>query len=186
MQYAYSSKDVSIDPLVYTFGIYIIDAKGWGDNNFPIWDEVSLLSSKAKNAGDAARRRGFLTRLGDKMASIKRGSCCFSIPKSILADSSVPHEWDKEKEKKLLKGSYLYDSEEQTKEYIIHDDGRKVAGSNLSSGQQEIIPLIASLKEIMAHGLPRKENLFIEEPEAHLYPDNQKIVTELILSTWHQ
>ena len=55
--------------------------KGWGNSNFPISGEVNLSLNKAKNAGDAARRRGFLTQVRGEMTSMKRGSYCFSIPK---------------------------------------------------------------------------------------------------------
>lgn len=66
-------------------------------------------------------------------------------------------------------------------EYLIHKDGRKVNLVYSSSGQQEILPLIIilnSLLYIIFAG--HNGTIFIEEPEAHLFPNSQKLIVELI------
>ncbi len=83
----------------------------------------------------------------------------------------------------LLKGKYVYSQEE---DLIIQDDGRKIPVINSSSGQQEILPLALILKEIpfinfWDFGL----SVYIEEPEAHLFPLAQKLIVELMAITYN-
>jgi ABC-type cobalamin/Fe3+-siderophores transport system ATPase subunit len=76
----------------------------------------------------------------------------------------------------ILKGDYVY------AENMLLTDGRKVALELLSSGQQEALPLalvfayIISLR-LDSHGFC---NIYVEEPEAHLFPDAQEQITRLI------
>lgn len=63
-------------------------------------------------------------------------------------------------------------------------DGRVIPFSALSSGQQELLPLIIALSAVTARTLNKKDDerhlLYIEEPEAHLFPSAQnKLVEEL-------
>ena len=56
-------------------------------------------------------------------------------------------------------------------------DGRKIPLSALSSGQQEILPLVAVLPHMAYRGT--RQCVYIEEPEAHLFPSAQSKLVEL-------
>ena len=78
----------------------------------------------------------------------------------------------------ILSGKYL---KENGTDYIIHNDSRKINVSFASSGQQETLPLLIILKELVnLNIIARGATIFIEEPEAHLYPSAQKQMVELI------
>lgn len=62
-------------------------------------------------------------------------------------------------------------------EYVETNDGRKVPLSSLSSGQQELLPLV-SLMPLMLSSR-NKKIAYIEEPEAHLFPSAQSKVIEV-------
>lgn len=61
-------------------------------------------------------------------------------------------------------------------EYVESPDGRKVPFSVLSSGQQELMPLwlVTQLYSMNDSG---HQLLFVEEPEAHLFPTSQASLT---------
>lgn len=83
-----------------------------------------------------------------------------------LTDSLVP----------VIKGRY---SRERGKDYIVTDWGRVPLDAS-SSGQQESLPLLVSI--ICYPNSHRKgDRLIIEEPEAHLFPDSQKKVLDLMV-----
>lgn len=63
-------------------------------------------------------------------------------------------------------------------EFISTPDGRKLPFSLLSSGQQELLPLLMTLDDSRA---PRTL-VFIEEPEAHLFPTGQTMLTKHLAS----
>lgn len=68
-------------------------------------------------------------------------------------------------------------------DYLIHTDGRKVNVSNASSGQQESLPLLVILKALLAKDsylYSGEKLLYIEEPEAHLYPESQLEMMKLL------
>jgi energy-coupling factor transporter ATP-binding protein EcfA2 len=68
---------------------------------------------------------------------------------------------------------------EREREYVRTPDGRKVSFPFLSSGQQELLPLWLALD---AWGGRRQSGasqlIYIEEPEAHLFPSAQSVVVE--------
>jgi len=74
----------------------------------------------------------------------------------------------------ILKGDIKYSKEENSLGVIQNSIFTRL--SFLSSGQQEVLPLIS----ILVYNLRLKYNLTIEEPEAHLYPTSQKELIELI------
>lgn len=80
----------------------------------------------------------------------------------------------------LLDGRYGRDG---LNEYIHSPDGRKLPPKSWSSGQQEAQPL-AMLLQRYSEGLLRSTSLYIEEPEAHLFPFSQRLITELIALTY--
>lgn len=78
-------------------------------------------------------------------------------------------------------GSYY--TREKNKDFLVHEDKRKVNLANASSGQQEILPLLIILKLLLnAKVRFRRDSvtLFIEEPEAHLFPSAQNKVVKLL------
>ena len=80
----------------------------------------------------------------------------------------------------IMNGAYVREKE---KDYIVHKDKRKVNLSNASSGQQEILPLILVLKVLSA--INENATLYIEEPEAHLFPTAQKKIVQLLARTFN-
>lgn len=70
---------------------------------------------------------------------------------------------------------------EKNKDYLIHADRRKINVSFSSSGQQETLPLLLILKSLLRISfIGSGSSIFIEEPEAHLFPATQKKVIELM------
>ncbi|SEH04738.1 AAA family ATPase [Candidatus Venteria ishoeyi] len=77
----------------------------------------------------------------------------------------------------ILVGKYKYEEEQDWIDY----KGHKINLSNASSGQQEALPMLLVMS-MSALSTSSKENLtlFIEEPEAHLFPVSQKQIVSLI------
>ena len=66
-------------------------------------------------------------------------------------------------------------------EFIEADDGRRIPLGSLSSGQQELLPLLLSLETFRFRPY---SICYIEEPEAHLFPSAQsKLVEYLVMPT---
>src|SRR5690606_29500741 len=75
---------------------------------------------------------------------------------------------------------------EKEKDYLVHKDQRKVNLTNASSGQQETVPLIIILKTLTRiNSVGGGFTLYIEEPEAHLFPTAQKRIVELLARTFN-
>lgn len=83
---------------------------------------------------------------------------------------------------------------EDEAEFVETSDGRKIPFSSLSSGQQELLPmwsLMDYLSEMDAfrrkNGAtpvkPSRELVYIEEPEAHLFPSAQSLLMEFLISS---
>lgn len=75
----------------------------------------------------------------------------------------------------LLGGSIKF---ERDKPYFAAKDGRRLPLSWLSSGQQELLPLLAILRQRCFYAGP--QTLYIEEPEAHIFPEAQKQLVSLL------
>ena len=73
--------------------------------------------------------------------------------------------------KKTLHGVYVRESDH---DYIQQSDGRRIELHLASSGQQELIPLAVILESLCSSPPSRPISIYIEEPEAHLFPDAQK------------
>lgn len=66
-------------------------------------------------------------------------------------------------------------------EYVLSTDGRKIPFSALSSGQQELLPLITVLPHLLSiRGKDTTTLAYIEEPEAHLFPGAQSKLIEAL------
>jgi hypothetical protein len=76
----------------------------------------------------------------------------------------------------LLGGKIVHASD--GKQHVMSVDGRKIPISSLSSGQQELLPLYYALG--MVTSSPSRL-AYIEEPEAHLFPNAQTQLVELLV-----
>lgn len=75
----------------------------------------------------------------------------------------------------ILGGEVVY---ERDHNYLKTTDGRKIPFATLSSGQQEILPLLLILERFVANRL--NQITYIEEPEAHLFPEAQCKLIEIL------
>lgn len=79
--------------------------------------------------------------------------------------------------------------QENNIEFLLHADGRKISLADASSGQQEALPIIIILKTLAAYMSFLPENgvtLYIEEPEAHLFPSAQKNIVQMLVRVFNQ
>lgn len=90
---------------------------------------------------------------------------------------------------RILSGEYI---RYQGKDYIESSDGRAVKLSHSSSGQQETLPLILTLENLLfslVFSSPVTTSLgfsiYIEEPEAHLFPSAQRDIVNLIVTAYN-
>lgn len=77
--------------------------------------------------------------------------------------------------RELLGGEIKRDREG---EYLATPDGRKIPFFSLSSGQQELLPLLFTLS--LSPGGGYNALIFIEEPEAHLFPASQAALAQFL------
>lgn len=77
----------------------------------------------------------------------------------------------------VLGGKYRLVREEDV---LIHSDGRRVRMVNASSGQQEMLPLSIVLRSLPMRWTYYGCTVYIEEPEAHLFPKSQRTIVDLI------
>lgn len=85
--------------------------------------------------------------------------------------------------KQILCGKY---TQKDGEDYLEVDDGRQIGIANSSSGQQETLPLAIILGTI-AHSKPQigGSSIYIEEPEAHIFPAAQRNIVELIATVYN-
>ena len=79
--------------------------------------------------------------------------------------------------KKILRANLL---RIEKQDFLEFEDGRRVKLAQASSGQQEILPLLLLLARFFSLSHLRGRAVYIEEPEAHLFPSTQKLVVELM------
>lgn len=91
-------------------------------------------------------------------------------------------------ENELLKGEISFDDKSRNIRYSPHNTDLKIDVSLSSSMVSEISPIVAYFKYIVSETLfrPRKQTeyhpiIFIEEPESHLHPYAQIIITEILV-----
>lgn len=84
----------------------------------------------------------------------------------------------------ILKGEYYFDSH-NNKDYIIHKNNRKVELEYTSSGQQEALPMLVILQYLNINLNKNNTALYIEEPEAHLFPTAQNNIVKLLARTFN-
>lgn len=81
--------------------------------------------------------------------------------------------------KKALCGEHI---QEEGEDFVKMADGRRISIANSSSGQQETFPLtiILSALPFLVDEDSAGQTVYIEEPEAHLFPSAQRNIIELI------
>ena len=85
---------------------------------------------------------------------------------------------------RILSAEY---TREDRRDYLVFPDGRRVDLGHCSSGHQEALPLVAALAWVAKVSLPGiVQSLYIEEPEAHLFPITQRHVVELIATVFNE
>ncbi|NEO21020.1 AAA family ATPase, partial [Moorena sp. SIO4A5] len=80
---------------------------------------------------------------------------------------------------KILCGEHI---EEEGEDFVKMADGRRISIANSSSGQQETFPLMIILSALpfLVDASSAGQTVYIEEPEAHLFPSAQRNMVELI------
>ncbi|KAF1723445.1 AAA family ATPase [Pseudoxanthomonas japonensis] len=78
----------------------------------------------------------------------------------------------------ILKGKF---ERVRGEDLVVTPDDRRVPVANSSSGQQEVLPLLVMLQYLYHYPSALGRSVFIEEPEAHLFPDTQKRLVELLV-----
>ncbi len=78
--------------------------------------------------------------------------------------------------RKILAGRYFY---KDGVDYIENDWGGTVELKHASSGQQEVLPLLAAINYFPSE-YQVNQLLIIEEPEAHIYPTSQRDLIKMI------
>lgn len=120
----------------------------------------------------------FLIEFGSFYENFKR----FAYDEELSSERKLDKSFDK-LINEIMSGSFL---REKDKDYIIHNDSRKVNLTNASSGQQETLPLVLVLKTLnKLHFSNGGATLYIEEPEAHLFPTAQKKIVQLLARTFN-
>ena len=73
---------------------------------------------------------------------------------------------------------------EENHDLLVSSDGRKVRIPQSSSGQQEAFPLLLLLGRFWALKHTRGRAVYVEEPEAHLFPKTQRDLVGLLARTF--
>jgi hypothetical protein len=140
--------------------------------------------------------RSFFTSIGKAVAAFEQGGLLdpvtvrfgrfFTFLRERGGRRYLNHESTRQSERKRNLGKQLeklfFGGEIRIRrddEYIESADGRKLSFSLLSSGQQELLPLWMVL-EWFIDGPPRQQLLYIEEQEAHLFPNAQNKIIEYL------
>ncbi len=82
----------------------------------------------------------------------------------------------------ILRGKYVADNDD---DFLLLEDGRKVRVANASSGQQEMLPLALIFRSLAGRGKGNGNTLYVEEPEAHLFPDSQRSIVNLMATLFN-
>lgn len=142
--------------------------------------------------------RSFFTSIGKAIAAFEQGRVLDPLilrfgrlytaykdrPRRFLHDEkSSDHSVRRGYEAKLaeLLGGVI--EQDGDKEYLRTNDGRKIPLSALSSGQQELLPLITFFPWLNQSAEDRL--CYIEEPEAHLFPASQAQLIETLVAAAH-
>jgi AAA15 family ATPase/GTPase len=118
----------------------------------------------------------FITTFGSVYENVKRVD--YRLMERKIKNKEIQDEINGLVEK-ILCGKYLY---EKGKDFIV-TEGRRVSVANSSSGQQETLPLAIMISSLASYSSDR--TVYVEEPEAHLFPSAQRDVVELIATVFN-
>ncbi len=80
----------------------------------------------------------------------------------------------------VLKKDFIIDKKDT---WLVSDDGIRTSIFYASSGQQEALPLLLVLRNLLvikSNLMTNRKSVVIEEPEAHLFPTAQKAIVDLL------
>jgi predicted ATP-binding protein involved in virulence len=124
----------------------------------------------------------FLRAFGSTYESIKNARLRFRNRSEEKDVREMQDEISRLIEKSLC-GKHVH---EKGKDFLEVADGRRISVANSSSGQQETLPLTIMLAALPFLVAPRSgQTVYIEEPEAHLFPSAQRNVIELIATVFN-
>ena len=124
----------------------------------------------------------FLREFGSRYESIKRARLRSRSRIEEKDTKDIQEEINRLIEKSLC-GKHI---REKGKDFLEVVDGRRISVANSSSGQQETLPLTIMLAALPFLVSPRAgQTVYIEEPEAHLFPSAQRNVVELIATVFN-
>jgi predicted ATP-binding protein involved in virulence len=124
----------------------------------------------------------FLREFGSMYEGMKHGLVYGSEIEETKDAKEMQEEINKLIEKSLC-GKHI---REKGKDFLEVLDGRRISIANASSGQQEILPLTMMLAALPFLTPPRIGlTVYIEEPEAHLFPRAQRNIVELIATVFN-
>jgi predicted ATP-binding protein involved in virulence len=122
----------------------------------------------------------FLRAFGSTYENIK--GVRFRFRDKLEERKDIQDEIDKLIEQSLC-GKHIH---EKGKDFLEVADGRRISVANSSSGQQETLPLTIMLAALPFLTSSRSgQTVYIEEPEAHLFPSAQRNVIELIATVFN-
>ena len=190
----------------------IVEKSGGSENDYTAeyGYQVFLLSEEAKKRqvallGDddfdfqsfVPAGRAFFTSMGKTVLAFEHGDALDPLMRSFASsytslkqfmsqNRSSIHFDDDALVRTLIGGEIWLNG---SKEYVRTSDSRKIPFSALSSGQQEILPLLLTLfpsgKSAFRRGRKQsvsKRFVYIEEPEAHLFPSAQSVLVSSLVS----
>ena len=76
-----------------------------------------------------------------------------------------------------MKGEII---EKDNQLYILDENQREIALAQASSGQQEALPMLLTLAVLAFFSETKKDLIYIEEPEAHLFPISQALTIKIL------
>ncbi|MEG4213811.1 AAA family ATPase [Microcoleus sp. Pol14C6] len=124
----------------------------------------------------------FLRSFGSTYETIKNWRIQYNIYLADKYTKDILEEINRLIEQSLC-GKHI---QEKGKDFLEVADGRRISIANSSSGQQETLPLtiiLAALPFIASP--PAGHTVYIEEPEAHLFPSAQRNIVELIATVFN-
>ena len=124
----------------------------------------------------------FLRSFGSTYEGIKRARLTSRVDRGEKYTKDIQEEINRLIDKSLC-GKYV---NEKGKDFLDMADGRRISIANSSSGQQETLPLTIMLAALPFLASSRGgQTVYIEEPEAHLFPSAQRNIIELIATVFN-
>ena len=72
-------------------------------------------------------------------------------------------------------------------DYLVYENGRRVALTDASSGEQALVPILVYLKLLHQKGKQKlKTNIYFEEPELHIFPKFQFTLMQLLMFMFNE